>query len=128
MDSSAIEHRGPELPRLLVSLAYEVLVEGCDARRLVDERREQERRRAALSEPARRLLAELEALEWGGLLSAGHKPATNNFFMYFFVLTGIHAFHLLIGMAVLITLFVLSRKEKLTKAEAEDYLRQIPAV
>jgi nitric oxide reductase NorE protein len=51
-----------------------------------------------------------KGLEWGGLLSAGHKPATNNFFMYFFVLTGIHAFHLLIGMGVLTTLFILSRK------------------
>ena len=58
-----------------------------------------------------------KGLEWGGLLSAGHKPATNNFFMYFFVLTGIHAFHLLIGMGVLITLFVLSRKETLTKGQ-----------
>jgi nitric oxide reductase NorE protein len=53
-------------------------------------------------------------LEWGGLLSAGHKPATNNFYMYFFVLTGIHFFHLLIGMAVLISLIVLTRKEKLS--------------
>jgi nitric oxide reductase NorE protein len=58
-----------------------------------------------------------KGLEWGSLLSAGHKPATNNFFMYFFVLTGIHAFHLLIGMGVLITLFVLSRKEHLTKGQ-----------
>jgi nitric oxide reductase NorE protein len=58
-----------------------------------------------------------KGLEWGSLLSAGHKPATNNFFMYFFVLTGIHAFHLLIGMGVLITLFVLSRKETLTTGQ-----------
>jgi nitric oxide reductase NorE protein len=58
-----------------------------------------------------------KGLEWGSLLSAGHKPATNNFFMYFFVLTGIHAFHLLIGMAVLIALFILSRKEKLTPGQ-----------
>jgi nitric oxide reductase NorE protein len=58
-----------------------------------------------------------KGLEWGSLLSAGHKPATNNFFMYFFVLTGIHAFHLIIGMGVLSALFVLSRKEELTPAQ-----------
>jgi AAA ATPase domain len=48
-------------PRLLLSLGYDVFVEGRDAGRLAAERDEQERRRAALSEPARRLLAELEA-------------------------------------------------------------------
>jgi nitric oxide reductase NorE protein len=58
-----------------------------------------------------------KVLEWSNLLSHGHKPATNNFFMYFFVLTGIHAFHLLIGMGVLITLFVLARKPKLSPGQ-----------
>jgi len=58
-----------------------------------------------------------KGLEWGSLLSAGHKPATNNFYMYFFVLTGIHAFHLTIGMGVLVTLFILSRKPELTKGQ-----------
>ncbi|MHB8695505.1 MAG: cytochrome c oxidase subunit 3 [Solirubrobacteraceae bacterium] len=58
-----------------------------------------------------------KVLEWSDLLSHHHKPATNNFFMYFFVLTGIHAFHLIIGMGVLITLFVLSRKETLSKGQ-----------
>jgi nitric oxide reductase NorE protein len=58
-----------------------------------------------------------KVLEWTDLLSHGHKPATNNFFMYFFVLTGIHAFHLLIGMGVLVTLFVLSRKKSLSAGQ-----------
>jgi nitric oxide reductase NorE protein len=43
----------------------------------------------------------LKALEYGHELSHGMKPATNEFFMYFFVLTGAHAFHLVMGMAVL---------------------------
>ena len=55
-----------------------------------------------------------KGLEWSDLLIHGHRPATNNFFMYFFVLTGIHAFHLLIGMGVLTTLFVFSRKKALS--------------
>jgi nitric oxide reductase NorE protein len=58
-----------------------------------------------------------KVLEWSDLLSHGHAPGTNNFFMYFFVLTGIHAFHLLIGMAVLITLFVFSRRESLSPGQ-----------
>jgi nitric oxide reductase NorE protein len=56
-----------------------------------------------------------KGLEWSALIAHGHKPATNNFFMYFFVLTGIHAFHLLIGMGALIALFVLSRKQSLSR-------------
>lgn len=58
-----------------------------------------------------------KGLEWSDLLSHGHKPATNNFFMYFFVLTGIHAFHLLIGMGVLTTLLILTRKPTLSKGQ-----------
>jgi len=46
----------------------------------------------------------------------GHEitPATNDFFMYYFVLTGLHWFHLLLGLAVLSYLFVLSRRPSLT--------------
>jgi len=56
-------------------------------------------------------------LEWGGLLSHHHYPDTNNFYMYFFVLTGIHFFHLLLGMGVLTALIVLSRKPSLSEKE-----------
>jgi nitric oxide reductase NorE protein len=58
-----------------------------------------------------------KALEWTDLISSGHDPAANNFFMYFFVLTGLHAFHLLVGMGVLTALLVLSRKPTLSKGQ-----------
>jgi nitric oxide reductase NorE protein len=58
-----------------------------------------------------------KGLEWSDLLAHHHKPATNNFYMYFFVLTGIHAFHLIIGMGVLTTLLVLTRKPSLSKGQ-----------
>jgi nitric oxide reductase NorE protein len=58
-----------------------------------------------------------KGLEWSDLISHGLKPATNNFFMYFFILTGIHAFHLVIGMGVLVGLLVLSRKPTLSKSQ-----------
>jgi nitric oxide reductase NorE protein len=56
-----------------------------------------------------------KGIEWGTLLSEGHKPASNDFFMYFFVLTGIHAMHVVLGMAALAVLFALSRKQELSK-------------
>jgi nitric oxide reductase NorE protein len=56
----------------------------------------------------------LKILEWHEKFSHGLKPATNDFYMYYFVLTGLHWFHLLIGLAVLSVLFVLSRKPTLT--------------
>jgi nitric oxide reductase NorE protein len=58
-----------------------------------------------------------KVLEWSDLITHGHGPGTNNFFMYFFVLTGIHAFHLLLGMGALITLFVFSRKKSLSAGQ-----------
>ena len=49
-------------------------------------------------------------LEWSHHLSDGLKPATNDFWMYFYILTGLHFFHLLIGMALLTFIFVQARK------------------
>lgn len=40
-------------------------------------------------------------IEYSIKLGHGITPATNEFFMYFFMYTGIHALHLLIGMCVL---------------------------
>ena len=46
----------------------------------------------------------MKFLEYSEKLDAGLKPATNDFFMYFYVLTGLHFFHLLIGMGLLVFL------------------------
>ena len=51
-------------------------------------------------------------LEYSEKLDAGLKPATNDFFMYFYVLTGLHFFHLLIGMGLLVFLIVLARRAR----------------
>jgi nitric oxide reductase NorE protein len=42
-----------------------------------------------------------KGIEWGDKLHAGVSPATNEFFMFFFMLTGIHLVHVLIGLVVL---------------------------
>jgi len=56
-------------------------------------------------------------LEWTDLVADGHVPAGNNFFMYFFMLTGLHAFHLLVGLGILVAMFALSRKPSLSKGQ-----------
>ena len=52
-------------------------------------------------------------LEYSDKLGHGISPATNDFWMYFYVLTGLHLFHLLIGLAVLAFCFVQARKPAL---------------
>jgi nitric oxide reductase NorE protein len=57
----------------------------------------------------------VKAFEYHEKIAAGITPATNDFYMYYFVLTGLHLFHLVIGMAVLIVLWRFSRKPELSK-------------
>ena len=57
----------------------------------------------------------IKYLEYSEKLSHGIKPATNDFWMYFYVLTGLHFFHLLIGMVVLAFIFFQARKPRLVE-------------
>lgn len=67
--------------------------------------------RAQAVAQARRLLAcawllgaafvAVKYFEWGEKIGAGVTLTTNDFFMYYFVFTGIHLLHLLIGLGVL---------------------------
>jgi nitric oxide reductase NorE protein len=43
-----------------------------------------------------------KVVEWGGRISQGITPMTNDFFMLFFVFTGIHLFHVLLGLGILL--------------------------
>ena len=56
----------------------------------------------------------IKVLEYYGKVTEGITPATNEFFMYYFVLTGIHWFHLIIGLVVLGVLVALSKKSDTT--------------
>jgi nitric oxide reductase NorE protein len=51
-----------------------------------------------------------KVLEYSGKLSAGITPATNLFFGYYYMFTGIHALHLCIGMAFLARMWRLAGK------------------
>jgi nitric oxide reductase NorE protein len=59
----------------------------------------------------------IKVTEYHEKVSAGLTPLTNNFYMYYFVLTGLHFFHLIVGMAVLTVLWVVSRKPGLSKTQ-----------
>jgi len=47
------------------------------------------------------LFLALKAFEWVRLAHDGYTFTHNNFFMFFFALTGVHAFHILMGFIVL---------------------------
>ena len=50
--------------------------------------------------------AAIKLTEYAGLLAAGITPDSAPFFVYYFVLTGVHLLHLLIGAVLLATLLV----------------------
>jgi nitric oxide reductase NorE protein len=52
----------------------------------------------------------IKATEYYQKISAGVTPNTNQFFMYYFVLTGLHLFHVTIGLIVLLLLSRLATK------------------
>lgn len=48
--------------------------------------------------------------EWGEKLRAGFTLSTDEFFMYYYVFTGIHLLHLVLGLGVLVFMIGLSRR------------------
>jgi nitric oxide reductase NorE protein len=83
--------------------------------------------RAGVPERARRLFAVAmlcglgfvidKAIEWTSLLSAGHTPGSNTYYMYFFTFTGIHLMHLLVGMVALVFMWRKAGQQTLTASE-----------
>ncbi|MDO3399492.1 cytochrome c oxidase subunit 3 [Mycolicibacterium neoaurum] len=51
-----------------------------------------------------------KAIEYGEKISMGLVPATNEFFMYFYVMTGLHLLHVVIGLALLWFMVTLTRR------------------
>lgn len=56
----------------------------------------------------------LKCVEYTAKVTAGHVPTENNFYLYFFILTGLHLFHVLIGAGVLILLLTQARRGSLS--------------
>jgi nitric oxide reductase NorE protein len=55
----------------------------------------------------------IKVLDYREKIAHGHKPATNDYWMYYFTLTGIHLFHVIVGMGMLLFLSRLARRETL---------------
>ena len=54
--------------------------------------------------------ATIKVLEYSEKINAGIGLTTNDFYMYYFIFTGLHFLHVLIGMAILSVLFVIARR------------------
>jgi nitric oxide reductase NorE protein len=59
------------------------------------------------------IFALVKVFEYGSLFGAGISPVTDNFFMYYFVLTGLHLVHYLGGIVALVVTLVRARKVQL---------------
>ncbi len=55
-----------------------------------------------------------KVFEWSAKIETGLLPVTNDFYMYFFVFTGIHLLHVFVGLGVLTFLFQISRRANLS--------------
>lgn len=55
----------------------------------------------------------VKAFEWSARLAAGQTLSSNDFFMFYFMYTGIHLLHVLLGLIVLTLLFLVSRRPSL---------------
>lgn len=56
----------------------------------------------------------LKAIEYTAKVNEGHTPNANAFFTYYFILTGLHLFHVLIGIVVLAVLLTQTRPAELS--------------
>ncbi|WP_371744176.1 cytochrome c oxidase subunit 3 [Mycobacterium sp. DL592] len=56
----------------------------------------------------------LKITEYVLLASDGHTPGDNHFYLYYFILTGLHLLHVLIGIVVLVLLLTQTRRVDLS--------------
>jgi nitric oxide reductase NorE protein len=56
----------------------------------------------------------VKVFEYHERITAHEIPTTNSFYLLYFALTGIHLFHLVVGLAVLTVLFFLARKAEVS--------------
>jgi nitric oxide reductase NorE protein len=57
----------------------------------------------------------LKVFEYHSLVTAGHGLGANHFYLYYFILTGVHLFHVLVGMAMLTFLLTQARRLELSE-------------
>lgn len=57
----------------------------------------------------------VKVVEYHEKATAGITPSTNDFFLYYFALTGLHLVHVIVGLSVLTALWRLARKPETTR-------------
>ena len=57
----------------------------------------------------------LKVFEYHSLVTADHGAGTNHFYLYYFILTGVHLFHVCVGMAVLAFLLNQTRRRDISE-------------
>jgi nitric oxide reductase NorE protein len=58
----------------------------------------------------------LKVFEYCSLATQGHGVGANHFYLYYFILTGVHLFHVCVGMAVLAFLLTQTRRREISAA------------
>jgi len=56
----------------------------------------------------------LKVVEYSALIDAGHAPRANRFYLAYFILTGIHLLHVVLGTVVLVFLMTQTRRAELS--------------
>ena len=56
----------------------------------------------------------LKVSEYIALATAGHGPGANDFYLYYFILTGLHLFHVCLGLGALAFVFTQTRRTELS--------------
>jgi nitric oxide reductase NorE protein len=56
----------------------------------------------------------LKVFEYHSLVTDGHGVGANHFYLYYFILTGVHLFHVCVGMAVLTFLLTQTRRREVS--------------
>ncbi|MUL68032.1 cytochrome C oxidase subunit III [Mycobacterium sp. CBMA 234] len=60
----------------------------------------------------------IKAYEWSAKIAQGHTFPSNNFFMYYYMLTGVHLFHVAIGLVFLgVSYFELRNRHRVAPVE-----------
>jgi nitric oxide reductase NorE protein len=57
----------------------------------------------------------LKVFEYHSLVTQGHGVGTNHFYLYYFILTGVHLFHVCVGLAVLTFLLTQTRRHDISE-------------
>ena len=56
----------------------------------------------------------LKVMEYVSLAAAGHGPGANHFYLYYFILTGLHLFHVCLGLGALTFVLTQTRRTELS--------------